>query len=256
QHYSIRDSPMNVNQPLTDDEINELDDFLLSDKSPGSCMDISTFDGFLAAVVLNPDVILPSHWLPWVWDMDNGEESPEFDTLDEASRISNLIMRHYNTVATTIDEDRFGPLLFVLPQPDNSEFYDAEGWCEGFMLGAAVFLEPWWRSIMKDRTELVAPMVLLGTEPGWEILSESADEKRAIQEAYESIPDVIEALHTYFEPLRMQAIESRIGNIRTSNDDETQPFRRSDAKVGRNDPCPCGSGKKFKKCCGSDELFH
>ncbi len=27
-------------------------------------------------------------------------------------------------------------------------------------------------------------------------------------------------------------------------------FRRDDPKVGRNDPCPCGSGKKFKKCCG------
>ena len=27
-------------------------------------------------------------------------------------------------------------------------------------------------------------------------------------------------------------------------------FRREDPKVGRNDPCPCGSGKKFKKCCG------
>jgi len=26
---------------------------------------------------------------------------------------------------------------------------------------------------------------------------------------------------------------------------------RSEAKVGRNDPCPCGSGKKFKKCCGN-----
>ena len=24
-------------------------------------------------------------------------------------------------------------------------------------------------------------------------------------------------------------------------------------KVGRNDPCPCGSGKKYKKCCGSEE---
>jgi uncharacterized protein YecA (UPF0149 family) len=23
-------------------------------------------------------------------------------------------------------------------------------------------------------------------------------------------------------------------------------------KVGRNDPCPCGSGKKYKKCCGAD----
>ncbi len=28
------------------------------------------------------------------------------------------------------------------------------------------------------------------------------------------------------------------------------PIRRSEPKVGRNDPCPCGSGKKFKKCCG------
>ena len=29
-----------------------------------------------------------------------------------------------------------------------------------------------------------------------------------------------------------------------------QPFKRMDDKVGRNDPCPCGSGKKYKKCCG------
>ena len=28
------------------------------------------------------------------------------------------------------------------------------------------------------------------------------------------------------------------------------PIRREAAKVGRNDPCTCGSGKKFKKCCG------
>jgi preprotein translocase subunit SecA len=28
-----------------------------------------------------------------------------------------------------------------------------------------------------------------------------------------------------------------------------QPYRRATEKVGRNDPCTCGSGKKFKKCC-------
>jgi len=28
---------------------------------------------------------------------------------------------------------------------------------------------------------------------------------------------------------------------------------RNEAKVGRNDPCPCGSGKKFKKCCGANQ---
>jgi SEC-C motif-containing protein len=29
-----------------------------------------------------------------------------------------------------------------------------------------------------------------------------------------------------------------------------QPFRREQPKIGRNDLCPCGSGKKYKKCCG------
>ncbi|HCS73087.1 MAG TPA: hypothetical protein DIW17_04340, partial [Clostridiales bacterium] len=30
-----------------------------------------------------------------------------------------------------------------------------------------------------------------------------------------------------------------------------EPVRREGPKIGRNDPCPCGSGKKYKKCCGN-----
>ncbi|MFY9327767.1 MAG: SEC-C metal-binding domain-containing protein [Georgfuchsia sp.] len=33
---------------------------------------------------------------------------------------------------------------------------------------------------------------------------------------------------------------------------ESVPVVRGGPKIGRNDPCPCGSGKKFKKCCGAD----
>jgi hypothetical protein len=33
-------------------------------------------------------------------------------------------------------------------------------------------------------------------------------------------------------------------------EDKPEPYRRPGPKVGRNDPCPCGSGKKYKKCCG------
>lgn len=29
-----------------------------------------------------------------------------------------------------------------------------------------------------------------------------------------------------------------------------EPYQRETKKIGRNDPCPCGSGKKYKKCCG------
>jgi hypothetical protein len=35
-----------------------------------------------------------------------------------------------------------------------------------------------------------------------------------------------------------------------SEPDFPEPYRRSESKVGRNEPCPCGSGKKFKRCCG------
>jgi preprotein translocase subunit SecA len=37
------------------------------------------------------------------------------------------------------------------------------------------------------------------------------------------------------------------------DDDAAQPVRRERPKVGRNDPCPCGSGKKYKKCHGKDD---
>jgi preprotein translocase subunit SecA len=38
---------------------------------------------------------------------------------------------------------------------------------------------------------------------------------------------------------------------RTGGDDVIKTVRRDEPKVGRNDPCPCGSGKKFKKCHGA-----
>lgn len=34
------------------------------------------------------------------------------------------------------------------------------------------------------------------------------------------------------------------------NEEVQETYIREEAKVGRNDPCPCGSGKKYKKCCG------
>jgi len=34
---------------------------------------------------------------------------------------------------------------------------------------------------------------------------------------------------------------------------KVETFRREEPKVGRNDPCPCGSGQKYKKCCGKDK---
>jgi hypothetical protein len=45
-----------------------------------------------------------------------------------------------------------------------------------------------------------------------------------------------------------------LGYVDADEDEDWEPVqtvRRTEAKVGRNDPCPCGSGKKYKRCCGA-----
>ena len=54
---------------------------------------------------------------------------------------------------------------------------------------------------------------------------------------------------------QQQRQEQQLRNVSTSGpsapgEKKMQPVRAASEKVGRNDPCPCGSGKKYKKCCG------
>ena len=55
-------------------------------------------------------------------------------------------------------------------------------------------------------------------------------------------------------------LQDHLQNAQASHGDEVsaaevkkKPVTKDGKKVGRNDPCPCGSGKKYKNCCGKDE---
>ena len=48
-----------------------------------------------------------------------------------------------------------------------------------------------------------------------------------------------------------QGGEAADGQRRPGPPEKPKTLRRAQPKVGRNDPCPCGSGKKYKKCCGA-----
>lgn len=249
---------MNPTQALSDDEIDELDDFLMSEGMPEDGMDISALDGFFAALVLNPRLIMPSEYLPWIWDMEQGEDAPAFASLEQANHILQLVMRYYNSVLTTIGSDDFAPLFYTLAQEDGSEFFDAEGWSEGFMRGVFLFVEP-WEEIFEKYPEFLAPMVLLGTEQGWNTLEKSSDSKQATQDAYESIAGAVALLHDHFSEQRKAETRKRLAQPGRSpsglvSDVVDMPNARF--KVGRNEECPCGSGKKFKKCCGAPPTLH
>lgn len=243
---------MNPMQALNEAELDELDDFLMSDDTPDNCMDISALDGFFAALILNPGLIMPSEYLRWVWDMEDGEDGPSFASMEQASHILQLVMRYYNSVLETIVSDNFSPLFYTLTQADGSEFFDAESWCEGFMLGVSLFSDP-WAEIFEKHHEYLSPMVLLGTEHGWDALEKSPDIRQATREAYESIAGVVEVLYGHFYEQREAEMQKRMVQ---SSAGVVETVWSTTFGVGRNEACPCGSGKKFKDCCGAPSTVH
>ena len=68
--------------------LEELDAFLMSDDAPDNCMMLSDLDGYLTAVAIGPELIMPSEWLPHVW----GGASAEFKSEDQARRVLGAIM--------------------------------------------------------------------------------------------------------------------------------------------------------------------
>ena len=76
--------------PLSEAEFERLDAFLLSDEAPSDSMDSSMLDGYLNAVASGPNLVMPSEMLRWVWDTENGVESPEFKHNKEAASTTTL----------------------------------------------------------------------------------------------------------------------------------------------------------------------
>jgi len=72
-----------------------------------------------------------------------------------------------------------------------------------------------------------------------------AEERR---KAEEKEKDMISALEQYKK--QQEAMQKNLVMSRGAGEAQ-EPVKRSHEKIGRNDPCPCGSGKKYKKCCGN-----
>ena len=116
-----------------------------------------------------------------------------------------------------------------------------------------------WQTLIKKHPVLIEPMKLLGTEKGQQTIKRKGlDNPATLREIYETIPIVVAALHEYFRPQR----EWEVATIKNSIDAKKHgvadsfPLPKSHgAKVGRNEPCPCGSGKKYKKCCGMVKML-
>ena len=204
-------------------------------------MDVSTLEGYLTAIVIGPQAVLPSRWLPWVWDREEGCAEAAFDNLDQANRIMFLLMRFMNGIVRAFMDD---PASFE-PIYRREAHRGAAEWCEGFLLGTR-FNEDAWSLLWAGKPQLATPFLRLGTDDGLEFTRKAGDADRWM----EAVGPALVEIHAFWkerrasQPARLLVDDFHLGQPRT-------PTTRATPKVGRNDPCPCGSGKKYKKCCGA-----
>jgi len=166
--------------------------------------------------------------LPRIW----GDETPEFLSEEEANRVIGTILGRYNQIITQLRDDpgRYQPLI---RQNEHGQVI-ARDWVAGFMNGVALRADRWqalWKS--KEYRNYFAPIAVHLTDAqGNSPLKpeESENVKALIEQAAELIPAAVRSINGFFK--------------------QTRQLGEGGTKVGRNDPCFCGSGKKFKKCCG------
>lgn len=212
---------------LTEDEVDWLGGFLTSSQVPDTAMGLEMVDGFFTALIAGPDVVRPSAYLDAIW---GGEErdAPAFDTKEQAEYVMGLLMRRWNAIAEGIMIGDPAPPLIM----DFGDTLTGQDWADGFLLGLDYHESLAATGRSEKRTDrLIKPILALaGPEVYGSRISATRREK-----ILDDLPDIILRCAAAWRPSAVAT---------------PGPAPVRSVKVGRNDPCPCGSGKKYKKCCG------
>jgi uncharacterized protein len=213
-------------------DLDELERLLESDATPETSMWLSELDGFLTGIAAGPEMVPPAEFLPVVW----GGDGPGFEGEDSAP-VVKLIVALLADIAEGLEEGPEAVLPVFWESEDGKE--DASDWVEGFLQAIDLREEAWMPLLERKRDKaMLTPMLLLARDeegnpllPAEEGEVGPGDEQYA--EALEMIPECAVGIYGFW----------RLRETRVS------PIIR-EAAPGRNDPCSCGSGKKYKKCCG------
>ena len=241
----------------------------LCDRLAGFGADVSLewVDGYLTALLAGRRAIPPSEWLPAMFGETFGRA---FADPDDVAQAMTALTGRWNVLADQLDVDallddpegvRLAPLMITYDDAARAEVVEAGHmtaeeaadllntgslWAEGFMEAVDAFADDWpepdletddgrWFDDCLSRViGLMLPASELAEHLATHYPGESLEREQLVDEACFAVQD-----------LRLYWLDHAAKPV----------TRRVDPKPGRNDPCPCGSGKKYKKChgaCASD----
>ncbi len=224
---------------LSEEEFDYLDEFLLEriddntdteDKDEG-ILDVSELDGLFVAIVSGPTLIPPSQWLAAIW----GDFEPVWENEQAFQDIFSLMVRHMNGIASGLMEhpEDFEP-LFLQRKVKGKWYTLVDDWCSGYVRGVELAANQWDIG-GREMNMMLMPIRTFASDDGWQVLEKFNDSE--IEKIQQKISPAAREIHGYW-------LAQRKGDKSPA-----LPIRRESPRVGRNDYCPCGSGKKYKKCC-------
>jgi uncharacterized protein len=202
-------------------------------------------DGFFCALIASPDAVLPSEYLPVIFGGEPGENAG-FADLEDANLVVSLLMRYWNSIIADLERESIHLPYIVEPGTDGIL---GRAWARGFMRGTRL-APTGWDELWQEENEgqvMMIPIVAGEVDPKW------PKEPPTKEQSDESLQWMIAGAgraYRYFAELRREFAEEFTDEY---DDDEYYPetYIRPEPKIGRNEPCPCGSGKKYKRCCGA-----
>lgn len=237
--------------PLTSGELKKrLSDRLSSPAMPPGTLSLPGFHGLIVAVVTAPTKIYSSQWLPLLLGTE------DFGPLVPKDEVKGFVADICDYFDQVVNEVKAGDWQFpndYLPDDINDpRFTSLKDWSNGFNRGFLDISGVWEGYInnLNSDDELEKDMIinfigsstLLSSWAGGQLndhhfLLEEKDDQQLVEEiledwqfSYKSFLEVTDEIYKLSEE-RGQNVPQYLG------------------KIGRNKPCPCGSGQKYKKCC-------
>ncbi len=222
----------------SDQDLDQLAALLHALPAENMPMTVSELDGYVVGVLACPEVIPPSEWLPHVWGETGKAEFP--DQLAAEATIA-AVMAHYNAVAENVAGSLWvEPIYEVDPNSDDILW---EPWVDGFTRAMRLRPDAWSRLLDQaddeTRSTMIFMMALQDIYTGQSTFTEEEIDEIDL-DAPDLIPNCVATILRQSRP-ELSALEA--ANLMA------MPFKNA-PRPGRNDPCTCGSGRKYKKCCG------
>lgn len=220
----------------SDRELDRLADLLFALPQDRFPMTVSELDGYVTGILSCPVLIAPSDWLSHVWGETGDAGFPDLPT---AKATISAVMDHYNRIATALTKSPWIEPIYEVDR--NSDEILWEPWVDGFT--RALRLRPdAWKALLEQadeeaRSSLIFLMALQDINEGSSKFTDDEIDEIDLQ-APDLIPNCVAEILLASRPELV---------VRAANASQA-PIRNR--RLGRNAPCSCGSGRKYKQCCG------